>query len=146
MERVSATCIEVEGHGVLLRGASGAGKSDLALRLINEGARLIADDYAEIDRRDGHLVARAPAPIAGLLEVRGIGVLRLAALASTTLVACFELVEPDQVSRTPRAETTEIGSAGWRLPLFRLTPFEASATAKVRFAVRLCAGDLAKVT
>lgn len=145
MERVSGTCVEVEGFGVLLRGCSGAGKSDLALRLINDGARLVADDYAEVVDGGAHPIARAPAAIAGLLEVRGVGVLRMAAAASAALVACVDLVAPDQVVRTPSAETTAVGTGRWQLPLFRLTPFEASAVAKVRLAVRLCTGGVTKV-
>lgn len=146
MERVNGTCVGIEGYGVLLRGPSGSGKSDLALRLIGEGADLVADDYADIDCIDTRLVARAPTAIAGLIEVRGLGVVRMGAVASATLVACVDLVAPDQVIRTPLVETTALGTAGWRLALFRLTPFEASTTAKVRLAVRLCAGAVAKVT
>lgn len=145
MERVNGTCIEIEGHGVLLRGPSGAGKSDMALRLISEGAYLIADDYTEIHRSHAQLVARAPANLAGLIEVRGLGILRMTARPHSALIACVDLVAPDQVARTPPMEMTTIGTDGWRLPLFRLTPFEASATAKIRFAVRLCAGGIVKV-
>ena len=53
MSQVHATCIEVDGMGVLLRGPSGSGKSDLALRLIDGGARLVADDRTDLAVEDG---------------------------------------------------------------------------------------------
>src|SRR5579863_3848988 len=63
--------------GVLLLGESGAGKSDLALRLIAEGAQLVADDRVELFARDGVLWAQPPKSLAGLIEVRGVGILSL---------------------------------------------------------------------
>lgn len=63
--------------GVLLLGRSGSGKSDLALRLMALGAELVADDRTDIFAARGRLYAKAPAPIAGLLEVRGVGILSL---------------------------------------------------------------------
>ena len=65
------------GCGILLLGGSGAGKSDLALRLIALGAELVADDRTDLFLLRGKLYARAPARIAGLLEVRGVGILAL---------------------------------------------------------------------
>ena len=75
-----ATAVAIDGRAVLLRGPSGSGKSDLALRLIDAGARLVADDQSELSRRGDVLMVRAPATIAGLIEVRGLGILRLDAL------------------------------------------------------------------
>lgn len=70
-EKIHATCVEVEGLGVLLRGPAGSGKSDLALRLIDDGARLIADDYTDLTIEEGRIIARAPDTIQDLMEVRG---------------------------------------------------------------------------
>src|ERR687898_3364772 len=72
-----ATCVELSGTGVVLLGASGCGKSDLALRLIDRGARLVADDLVTVERHGRRLIARAPEAIAGLMEVRGLGIMRL---------------------------------------------------------------------
>jgi HPr kinase/phosphorylase len=73
-----ATAIAIEGDAILLRGPPGAaGKSDLALRLIEGGARPLADDQTLLRRADDHLLVRAPAEIAGLIEVRGVGVVRV---------------------------------------------------------------------
>ncbi|WP_447412354.1 HPr kinase/phosphorylase, partial [Clostridium perfringens] len=69
--------IAIDGQAVLLEGASGVGKSDLALRLIDRGATLISDDYTLLVRSAGSLVARAPDTIRGRIEVRGLGILTL---------------------------------------------------------------------
>lgn len=66
--------------GVLIEGPSGSGKSALALALVDCGALLVADDRTVVFARDGSLYARAPRAIAGLIEVRGLGVMRLPAL------------------------------------------------------------------
>ncbi|MGE3652127.1 MAG: HPr kinase/phosphorylase, partial [Reyranellaceae bacterium] len=75
--QIHATCVALPEGGVLLRGDSGAGKSDLALRLIDGGARLVADDRTDLMREGDLLIARAPTSIAGLIEARGLGILRL---------------------------------------------------------------------
>ncbi|WP_040850329.1 HPr kinase/phosphorylase, partial [Nitrospirillum viridazoti] len=77
MIRVHATCVSVGGAGVLLRGASGSGKSDLALRLVDAGALLVADDQVALaaDPTATLLTATAPERLAGLIEVRGLGIL-----------------------------------------------------------------------
>ena len=79
--QVHGTCVAVAGVGVLLRGPPGSGKSDLALRLIDRGAELVADDRVTLRREDDGIVASAPASLAGLIEVRGVGVARVPAIA-----------------------------------------------------------------
>ncbi|MHA1114324.1 MAG: HPr kinase/phosphorylase, partial [Alphaproteobacteria bacterium] len=74
MTLVHATCVSLWGAGILLRGPSGSGKSDLALRLIDGGAVLVADDQVSLELRDGGLFASPPAATAGKLEVRGVGI------------------------------------------------------------------------
>ena len=131
---VHATAIAIDGRAVLLRGPSGAGKSDLALRLIDAGARLVADDQVELRRAGGRVLVRAPAAIAGLVEVRGVGILRLEPLREAALAMCVDLVPSAEVERLP-----EIGSEdvlGLAVPSIALSPFEASAAAKLRFALR----------
>jgi hypothetical protein len=71
---IHASCVAIGGHGVLLLGKSGAGKSDLALRLIDGGARLVADDRTILFAVRGALHAKAPESIKGLLEIRGLGI------------------------------------------------------------------------
>jgi HPr kinase/phosphorylase len=74
---IHASCVAIGANGVLLVGGSGAGKSDLALRLIDQGAGLVADDRTILYVAKGLLYARAPATIKGLLEIRGLGIIDL---------------------------------------------------------------------
>lgn len=135
-----ATCIALNAdsshgpQGVLLRGPSGAGKSDLALRLIDAGAVLVADDRVDVFVIGGVAFARAPQKIAGLLEVRGVGIMRVEHIADVRIALCVDLVLPDGVVRLPDLETTEI--AGVHIRRLALDPFAASTAAKIRLALR----------
>ena len=71
--QVHGSCAAREGAGVLFLGPPGSGKSDLVLRLLRHGFVLVADDRVEIV----DLMASPPAPLAGLLEIRGVGIVRL---------------------------------------------------------------------
>lgn len=134
MTLVHATAVALDGQGVLLLGRSGAGKSDLALRLIGDGAFLISDDQVEIDARSGRPLASPPSPIAGLIEARGIGLLRLPYLARIPLFLAVELVPAAQIERLP--DPAFWTQEGFSLPLLRLCPFEASVSIKLRLALR----------
>lgn len=139
MEQTHATCVDIDGIGVLLRGPSGSGKSDLALRLIEGGARLVADDRVELAPAGGRVIASAPAALRGRIEVRGLGIVAVDAIPETSIELVVDLVAPDAVERLPAPATAEV--IGLRLPLLRLAPFEASATAKVRVALKAAAAD-----
>jgi HPr kinase/phosphorylase len=134
MVQVHGTCVELAGMGVLLRGPSGSGKSDLALRLIDRGARLVADDRVDLRASGTALIATPPEPIAGRMEVRGIGIIDLPAAAETRLGLVVDLVPPQATERLP--EPNFCTFLGIRVPLIALAPFEASAAAKVRLAAR----------
>jgi HPr kinase/phosphorylase len=129
---VHATAIAIEGDAVLLRGPPGAGKSDLALRLIEGGARLLTDDQALLQRVDNRIIVRAPAAIVGLIEVRGIGIVQVASLEEAPLALVVDLVPSAQVERFPDNRFEMM--LGLSVPLIALAPFEASATAKLRLA------------
>jgi serine kinase of HPr protein (carbohydrate metabolism regulator) len=139
MEQIHATTIDIDGSGVLLSGPSGSGKSDLALRLIDGGARLVADDRTDLALADGRLVASAPREIAGRMEVRGLGVLEKDAVPQTILTLVVELVDLKNVERVPKEATTTL--LGVDVPAIRLHAFEASSAAKVR-AVLMASGAL----
>lgn len=130
---VHATTVLVDGLGVLIRGPSGSGKSDLALRLIDAGARLVADDQTALEARDGRLWASPPASIAGKLEVRGLGIVAVPFAPSAALGLAVDLVPADRIERLPEPGTTVL--LGVVLPILPLVPFEASAPAKLRLAV-----------
>ncbi|CAK0773749.1 HPr kinase/phosphorylase [uncultured Gammaproteobacteria bacterium] len=126
------TCVLVGEVGVILRGRSGSGKSDLALRLIDGGAILVADDRIELIPRDQRVWARPPAVIAGLLEVRGVGIVRVPWIAEAAVGLVIDLVATQGAERLP--EPAWLALAGIPVPQLALAPFEASAVAKVRLA------------
>lgn len=134
MTTIHGTSVLISGTGVLLRGGSGAGKSDLALRLIDQGAELIADDRVEVRLDQGRVMASAPAALAGLMEVRGVGIVRRPFISSAELHLVVDLVAPDVVERLPEPEWTQVQEGTPRLPRIALAPFEASAPAKIRVA------------
>ncbi|MBT4020187.1 MAG: serine/threonine protein kinase [Alphaproteobacteria bacterium] len=146
MTLVHGTCIAfplVEEAGVaaavLLRGLSGIGKSDLALRLIDDGAQLVADDQVDLELTEEGLLASAPQTIRGMLEVRGVGLVHLPVASKAALVAIIDLVGVDtEIERLP--EPDEVDIAGTTLPLWKLQPFESSAMAKVGVIVAVAAG------
>ena len=123
-----------------MRGPPGSGKSDLALRLISDGqGRLVADDQVEIGLEACGLVASAPETLAGMIEVRGLGVARLDHHPSWTIRLVIELGE--SVARFPEPRQTVI--AGQALPVLRIRGTDASAVAKVRLAVQALQGRVA---
>jgi serine kinase of HPr protein (carbohydrate metabolism regulator) len=136
--QIHASCVEFAGTGVLLRGPSGSGKSDLALRLIEAGGCLVADDRTDLTVEAGSLLASSPASIAGRLEVRGVGIVMLPAVARARVGLAVDLVPAGQVERMPGA--ARCSYLGIELPLIALAPFECSATAKLRVAAREAAG------
>lgn len=130
--------VALDGWGVLLRGKSGSGKSDLALRLIGDGAMLVADDQIRLILSEGLVHASAPEAIAGLLEVRGVGIVPMASRKQAPLALIVDLVPREEVPRLPDARTETI--LGLDLPVLDLDPFEASAVQKVKVALRSLLG------
>ncbi len=131
---VHGTTIAIDGRAVLLRGPSGAGKSDLGLRLIDAGARLVADDQSELRRDGGTILVRAPAALLGMIELRGIGIVRLDPLSDMPLALIVDLAAAEAIERMPSPRTETL--FGVDLPVIALAPFEASAPAKLRAALR----------
>jgi len=152
---IHATCIRLSragkafaappDTGILLLGASGAGKSDLALRLISCGATLVADDICELFVSRGALWARAPARIAGLIEIRGLGIVKLPHAARVRIGLVVEL--GPSAARLPRHRRYRV-PAKLALPakaaphLVIIAPFEASAPAKTAAAAAAYAHGL----
>lgn len=132
MKLVHATCVKMGDVGIMLRGASGSGKSDLALRLINRGARLIGDDYVYVGCEDGRLYAAAPHEISGKIEVRGVGIAVVPFDRVARIAAVIDL-QNERVERLPQQSETMIETVA--LPCFKLMPFEDSACEKVALLV-----------
>ncbi|HEY0314567.1 MAG TPA: aldolase [Allosphingosinicella sp.] len=133
-DTVRGTSVAIQGRGVLLRGDSGSGKSDLALRLIDRGAVLVSDDYTEVRVHDGRLLARAPATIAAKIEVRGVGIVTVPAAADVPL--CL-LVDLDRVPERLPDGPAPAEVLGTVIPAVALAALEASAPLKVEAALRL---------
>ena len=131
-ETLHVSCVARNGGAILISGRSGAGKSDLALRLIDRGAVLVSDDYTLIRRVSGRLVASPPATIAGKLEVRNLGVLEFDFLSEVPVCLYVDLDRP--VERQPDMDETFV-VAGVRLPVIAVTSLEASAPVKVELAL-----------
>lgn len=136
-----ATCVALGDRGVLITGPSGGGKSDLALRLIDEGARLVADDLTTLRMADGALTALAPpdlvGALAGHIEVQGIGIVAVTAAARVRLALEVALTPAAEIERLPEPETAQY--LGVALRKVRIDPFTASAAAKVRLAATVSA-------
>ena len=117
-------------RGVLIEGASGAGKSDLALRALEAGFRLVADDRVVTFVSEGRLYGRAPDPLKGLVEVRGFGVVAEPALPQAEIVLIVRCVDdPARVDRLPQPRREAL--LGLDLPVFDLWPLEPAAPAKI---------------
>ena len=135
---IQATCVAIDGIGVLLRGPPGSGKSELVLQLIDGGARLVADDGVELrvrgERLFGCLPGGAPEAVRGRVELRGLGILPVPSVGESPLDLVIDLVPVDALERVPEPMTVQL--FGVALPLLRLSAAEPSAAAKVRLAVR----------
>lgn len=138
MEQIHATAIAIGEAGVLLLGASGIGKSDLALRLIDGGASLVADDRVDIHRDSSQVFLCPPPALHGLMEVRGLGIVKLPAMERVELTLVVELVSGGRIDRLPQQRTHLV--AGCAFPAVYIDPFEVSAPAKVRLALKLADG------
>jgi HPr kinase/phosphorylase len=131
--QLHASCVALSGVGVVLLGRSGSGKSDLALRLIDAGGRLVADDRLVVERHGDRLIGRAPAALAGLIEVRDLGIMRVEHCASAPLGLVVEL---DQAAAQPRLPGRMIHELlGVTLPCVRLDSRAPSSCAKIKLAL-----------
>ena len=139
---IHATCVAIGGHGVLLLGKSGAGKSGVALQLMDGGARLVADDRTILSASGGALHARAPATIAGLLEVRGLGIVKLPARPRAKVALVVRLGR--EGPRLP--EPGHYRALGTMTPEITLDARFASTPARIRIALRAVTKGLLRDT
>ncbi len=130
-----ATCVAIGAHGVLIEGPSGSGKSDLALRLIDRGALLVADDYTQVTREGDAVRAVAPLRIAGRIEVRGVGIVDMPFAQASLVRLIVALGEAGP--RLPEGLTREV--EGVVLPLLMLDGREATSAIKVEMTLKAVA-------
>lgn len=126
-----ASCVAIDGGGVVITGASGSGKSTLALQLMGFGARLVADDRTCVTAGADGLIATAPDSIRGLIEARGIGILN-ADPADRARVRLLVDLDQAETRRLPDPSQTEL--MGQRLPLLRKVDAPHFAAAIMQFA------------
>ena len=131
---VHASCVAIAGRAVLIGGASGRGKSDLALRLIDRGARLIADDQTLLEPSGGRLLASAPPTIAGRIEIRGVGIVAMEAVRDVPVALFVDL--DAAAERLPEGAGKRV-LAGISIPSIALSALEASAPIKLEAALDL---------
>lgn len=117
-------------RGVLIQGPSGSGKSDLALRALDQGFRLVADDRVLLWAAQGRIHGRAPGVLSGLMEVRGQGLVSLEPVRLCEVIMAAALGRPE---RMPEPATLTILDVA--LPLVTVDPFEISAPAKLSRAM-----------
>lgn len=131
-DRLHATTVAIDGVAVMIEGASGSGKSDLALRLIDRGAVLVSDDQTLVIRVGKTLRARPPSTIAGRIEVRGIGIIAMPHVEDVPVGLLIRI--NGAIERMPERRARKI--AGIDVRQFAVDPFHASAPIKVELALR----------
>ncbi|MFM7377114.1 MAG: HPr kinase/phosphorylase [Erythrobacter sp.] len=133
---LQASAVVIGARALLIEGPPGSGKSSLALALIERGAGLIGDDAVTLTPSEGRLIASAPPNIAGLLEVRGVGLARLdvAPPAPAALILALGGPPPARLPETP-LPMREI--AGVALPVLAFDPGPIAPAARAEWALRL---------
>lgn len=131
-ESVHATSVALDGRAVLISGPSGSGKSDLALRLMDRGFKLVSDDQTLVRREGERLIASAPSNIAGKIEIRGLGILEVETARDVPVALLVELTSdiqrlPDDFRQRP--------ILGIALPLVSIDAMTASAASKIALAL-----------
>lgn len=137
-----ATCIALADAAVLIRGPSGSGKSDLALRCLalpahalwGQSPRLVADDRVLLTNEDGLLRAASPPAIRGKLEVRGLGILEFDPVGNVPVRLIADLVTPGEIERLPPRPAL-VTLLGVDVPHLQIAPFEQSAPIKLLMAL-----------
>lgn len=130
---IQASCVAIDGRGVLILGEPGSGKSSLALALIDRGGVLVGDDGVTLEAQDGRLIASPPPNIAGLIEVRNVGLITLPT-ASAVPVALALMLDPAAERLPEAAEVFELDGAS--VPLLRLWPGSPVLALRAEAALR----------
>lgn len=115
-QQLHATCVALDGQGVLVTGASGAGKSGLALQLIALGATLVADDQTLLSCVDDMVWASRPATLPPLIEARGVGLLHAPMTDKAPIKLVVDMDKTEATRLPPDAHVTLLGC---RIPLRR---------------------------
>ena len=139
MPVIHASCVRFKNKGLLICGQSGQGKSDLCLRLMEQGAELIADDQTKLECIDNELIASCPENLQGLLEVRGIGIITTPFLPATKIHLKLSLQSKEKIDRMPESVNENI--EGVQIPVLALNAFECSAILKIKTYMEILNGQ-----
>jgi serine kinase of HPr protein (carbohydrate metabolism regulator) len=131
-ENLHASTVALDGRAVLISGPSGSGKSDLALRLLDRGFKLVSDDRTILRREGAKLIASAPETIRGKLEIRGVGIVEMDSVPDVPVALIVELTSDIQRMPDDDRERLILGSS---IPLISVDAMTASAPAKVAVAL-----------
>ena len=134
---IHASCVVLKNKGVLIKGASSSGKSDLCLRLVMRyGASLVTDDRVNLSIKKNNIIASAPDILKGLLEVRGIGIIKLPIKKTTKIDLVINLTDKkEDIERLPEEEYFEFG--GLKIRQYSLCAKEDSCPDKILAAITL---------
>ncbi|MCF8473264.1 MAG: hypothetical protein K9G26_01100 [Emcibacter sp.] len=139
MMLIHGTGVFFEGKGLLIRGPSGSGKSDLALRLLALGGELIGDDYVEVSSKGkGCAIMAAPKNIEGMIEVRSVGILKVPFRPKADIHLILDLVARNDhvhLERLPEGKTVILETV--QIPCLDFYAFEPSAPEKIRAALKI---------
>lgn len=124
-----ATSISIEDNGIMIIGSSGSGKSDLALRLIDSGGTLISDDRTVCERKDNKIFLFTLKEIKGLIEVRGVGIIKVPYVENVQLKLLVSLTE-EKLDRLPRIKNKKIFNIS--IPQIKISAKDISAVAKIK--------------
>ena len=129
LKRIHSTSVVIDDNGVLILGDSGSGKSDLALRLIDNGATLISDDISICRKNSNNIYLYCPPEIKGLLEVREIGIITVPFVERIKLRLVVNL-KSNNNERFPKDNSFRI--LGIKIPLISIEGKNSSAVAKIK--------------
>ena len=129
LKRIHSTSVVIDDNGVLILGDSGSGKSDLALRLIDNGATLISDDISICRKNSNNIYLYCPPEIKGLLEVREIGIITVPFVESIKLRLVVNL-KSNNNERFPKDSCFRI--LGIKIPIINIEGKNSSAVAKIK--------------
>ncbi|MEE4199361.1 HPr kinase/phosphorylase [Erythrobacter sp.] len=133
---IQASAVEIGGRAVLVEGPPGSGKSSLALALIDRGARLIGDDGVRLSREGDTLIAAPPPNIAGLLEIRGVGLITLPVCEAAPAALILNLVETGHAERFPeRLIARDI--LGVEIPILPFVPGHKAPAIRAEWALKV---------
>ncbi len=129
------SCMNWLNKGILITGASGSGKSDVCFRLIDKGAILIADDQVLLENKNKQLLASCPEALEGLLEVRGLGILKTLYQKQAKIDFQIELAPLNDIERLPQKTLNTFENI--EIPVLKLYPFCPSSLLKIKTFISL---------